>query len=180
VYFKKLAGKKCYLSPIDLADTEKFTEWMNDLEVTINLGPIYHMAVNADSERKFLDDLAKGHNYSIVDMATGALIGSCGFHEIDHLNRAGEVGIAIGDKGLWGKGYGTEAMRLLLDYGFRALNLHSVLIRVFPFNERAIRCYEKLGFRIIGRRRQAVIRDLKTHDIVLMDILAEEFYANRM
>ena len=88
-------------------------------------------------------------------------MGNCGFIDIDHLNQTAEVGIFIGDKNHWNKGYGTEAITLLLDYGFKSLNLHNIIIRVYSFNERARKCYEKTGFKIIGKRREALQRGNK-------------------
>ena len=174
MYFKKMAGKKCYLSPINTNDAEKFAAWVNDLELTANLD-MYHSVINTETEKSFLERLSKEHNYSIVNNATDELIGTCGFVEIDHLNQTASIGIFIGNKDCWNKGYGTEALTLLLDYGFKALNLHNVMLKVYSFNERAIRCYEKTGFKIIGKRREAVKRGNKNYDILFMDLLSEEF-----
>ena len=176
MYFKKLVGKKCYLSPIDLNDAEKYTEWLNDLEVTANLGPLYGGIISVESEKDILKDLSQKHNYAIIDIKTNKLIGNCGFLEIDNLNQTAEIGILIGNKKIWDKGYGTEAMVLLMDYGFKALNLHNILLKVFSFNERAIKCYEKVGFKIIGKRREALKRGDKIFDTIYMDILYNEFY----
>jgi RimJ/RimL family protein N-acetyltransferase len=85
------------------------------------------------------------------------------------------LGIVIGEKSRWGQGYGQEAVKLLLDYGFSLLNLNSVMLGTFSFNQRALRCYEKVGFKMIGRRRDARIIAGEKHDMILMDILAEEF-----
>jgi len=74
------------------------------------------------------------------------------------------------------KGYGTEALSLLLDYGFKALNLHNIFLSVYSFNERAKKSYEKIGFKIIGIKREALLRDMERYDIILMDILPNEFY----
>jgi len=63
-----------------------------------------------------------------------------------------------------------------LDYGFKALNLHNVFLKVYSFNERAVKSYEKIGFKIIGRNREALLRDKERHDIILMDILYNDFY----
>jgi RimJ/RimL family protein N-acetyltransferase len=175
MYFRKMIGKKCYLSPMDTNDAGKFTEWLNDLEMTVNL-TLYNSVINIENEKMFLENLSKEHNYSIIDISTDELIGTCGFVDLDHLNQTGEVGIFIGNKDYWNKGYGTEALTLLLDYGFKALNLHNVLIRVYSFNERAKRCYEKIGFKTIGKRREALRRGRKTYDIILLDILYNEFY----
>jgi RimJ/RimL family protein N-acetyltransferase len=176
VYFKKLIGKQCYLSPIDPADAEKFTGWLNDLEITVNL-QVYSAVIGAENERSLLQALAKQHNYSIVDIKTDELIGNCGFLDIDPINQTAEAGIFIGSKNHWSKGYGTEALSLLLYYGFMALNFRNVLIRVYGFNTRAVKAYEKIGFKQIGIRRQALHRNRETHDIFYMDILPDEFYA---
>jgi RimJ/RimL family protein N-acetyltransferase len=123
-----------------------------------------------------LEKLSAEHNYSIIDGETDALIGNCGFIDIDHLNQTAEAGIFIGNKNYWNKGYGTEALSLLLDYGFKALNLHNVLIRVYDFNTRAQKCYEKAGFKRIGARREALYRNLEKHDVIFMDIVPSDFY----
>ena len=130
MYFKKLIGRKCYLSPMDVNDAEKYTEWLNDLEITSYLDG-YHSVINAETEKEFLEKLSKEHNYSIIDKETNELIGGCGFTALDHLNRTAETGIFIGNKNYWNKGYGTESLQLLLDYGFEALNLHNVMLRVY-------------------------------------------------
>ncbi|MCF7815351.1 MAG: GNAT family N-acetyltransferase, partial [Candidatus Cloacimonetes bacterium] len=84
-------------------------------------------------------------------------------------------GIFIGNKNYWGKGYGSEALSLLLDYGFNILNLNNIMLETFSFNERALKSYKKVGFKEIGRRRQAIIMGGKKYDEILLDILAEDF-----
>jgi RimJ/RimL family protein N-acetyltransferase len=170
-----MIGKKCYLSPIDVNDVEKFTEWLNDLDVTINL-TLYPKIISLESEKDILVKLSKEHNYSIIDNNSHELIGNCGFLGFDHINQTSEVGIFIGNKKYWNKGYGTEALTLLLDYGFKALNLHNIALRVYSFNERAIKCYNKIGFKIIGRIREALLRGKERYDIIFLDILHNEFY----
>ena len=177
MYFKKLTGKKCYLSPIDINDAEKYTEWLNDLEITRHLS-IYHSIINTETEKTFLAELSKEHNYGIIDQSTNCLIGNCGFVDIDHVHQTAETGIFIGDKNYWSKGYGTEALWLLLDYGFKALNLHNVMIRVYSFNERAKKSYEKIGFKYMGKRREALKRGNEKFDILYLDLLYEEFYGS--
>ena len=178
MYFRKLAGKKCYLSPMDVNDAEKYAEWLNDLELTSYL-TLYNSVINKDTERIFLEKLSKEHNYSIIDKNTDELIGTCGFVELDHINQISEVGIFIGDKNYWNKGYGTEALTLLLDYGFKALNLHNIMLKVYSFNERAIKSYKKAGFKLMGKRREALKRGNETFDILYMDLLYKEFYKRK-
>ena len=175
MYFKKLVGNKCYLSPIDTNDAEKFTEWLNDIEILSNL-QLYGSTVSLESEKEFLSNLSKEHNYSIIDLETEKLIGISGFLDVDHMNQTSEAGIFIGNKHFWNKGYGTEALSLLIDYGFKALNLHNIMLKVYEFNKRAIKCYEKIGFNQIGSRREALLRDLGRNNILYMDILEKEFY----
>ena len=103
------------------------------------------------------------------------LIGSLAFNEIDWRNRAAEFGIMIGDKTYWNRGYGTEAVRLLVNHGFNTLNLNRIFLRVFENNPRAIRAYEKAGFVHEGRLRQAEFRDGKYIDVLMMSMLKDEF-----
>lgn len=175
-YFKKIVGDKCYLSPISIDDTELFTEWLNDFEVIKGLGTVSQV-ITIDSERDFIQDIGKNGKqiFGIVDLKSDKLMGDCGFITIDQLNRKAEFGIFIGDKSFWAKGYGEEATRLILDYGFNILNLHNIILHVYSYNKRAIRVYEKCGFKEIGRRREAKIIAGKMYDEVLMDILDNEF-----
>ena len=150
MYFRKLTGKKCYLSPINVDDAPKFTEWLNDLEITEGV-TVYARAINLEGEKDALGQI-KGHEYSIIDISTNEPLGKCGFIDLDHLNQTAEVGIFIGNKDYWNKGYGSEALRLLMDFGFKALNLHNIGLTAWAFNKRAIKCYEKIGFKVIDRK----------------------------
>jgi len=177
MYFKKIIGKKCYLSPIDINDAEKYTEWLNDLELTINLS-FYSRMTNINDGKTLLEKLSKEHNYSIIDLETDKVIGNFGFGNVDHLNQCADTVIIIGNRLFWNGGYGSEALTLLLDYGFKALNLHSVQLAVYLFNKRAIKSYEKVGFKIIGNKRESLKRGKEYYDILYMDILEKEFYEN--
>jgi RimJ/RimL family protein N-acetyltransferase len=176
-YYRKLPGTKCYLSPCRLEDADRWAEWFNDLEVTLPLGDEAYTPSSHESEeaaiREFHRDRA--HVFSIVDTETDQLVGRCLLFNVDPVNRSAMLGIVIGEKGRWDQGYGQEAVNLLLDYGFSLLNLNSVMLGTFSFNERALRCYEKVGFKRIGSRREARIIAGKKYDMILMDILAEEF-----
>jgi len=103
------------------------------------------------------------------------LIGGCGLRDVDLVNRTALLGIFLGDRSYWGKGYGVEATRLLVDFGFTYLNLNSIMLEAFAYNNRAIRCYEKVGFKLVGRRRQSRMLNNHGYDEILMDILAGEF-----
>jgi len=173
---KKLVGKKCYLSPIDAEDAEQYTIWLNDLEV-VDFLQLSTASISVEGEKEVLRGMAKKHVYGIVDLDTNTLIGNIGFADLDQIHRRSEVGIFIGDKTFWNRGYGSEALTLLLDYGFKELNLHSVGLKTYSFNPRGVACYEKVGFKKCGIMRDAIRRNRAYHDIILMDILEDEFYA---
>jgi RimJ/RimL family protein N-acetyltransferase len=175
-YFKKLVGQKCYLSPINVEDAEQFTEWLNDLDVTTNLGAAAE-PVTVAAERKKLEELGDKHAYAIVDLETDRLLGSVSLNNVHETHRCATLGIVIGDKSYHNKGYGREAIRLLLDFAFNFLNMHNIVLWVYDDNARGIACYKSVGFKECGRRRQANRLNGKWRDIVFMDILAEEFCA---
>lgn len=172
-YFKKIIGENIYLSPINMDDYETYTEWINDLEISINLGNA-HQIFNLDKEKEITEQLAE-NNFAIIDKAGDKLIGNCGIFDIDKINKHGELGILIGEKNYWDKGIGKEAIRLILDYGFNLLNLHNIMLKVYSFNKRGINCYKNVGFKEIGRRRESRQVAGEKYDEIYMDILASEF-----
>jgi RimJ/RimL family protein N-acetyltransferase len=175
MYFKKLIGSKVYLSPIDKNDYLKYTQWVNDMEV--GLGMLFAFKqIDEESEKNALERLTKSEfNFAIIDIEKDQVIGNIGFPHIDYINHSGEAGIFIGDKNYWGSGYGTEALSLLLDFGFNILNLNSIHLKVYSYNNQAMKCYHKVGFKEAGRLREAKIIGGCKYDEVFMDILANEF-----
>ena len=103
------------------------------------------------------------------------ILGTVGLDEIEWTNRVASLGIGIGDSENWGKGYGTEATRLLVDYAYNELNLYRLQLTVFEFNARAISLYEKMGFRREGNFREFIERDGKRHDMLLYGLLRSEW-----
>jgi len=175
-YFKKLVGEKVYLSPISIEDVPTYCEWLNDLEVAGNL-IIFDQQLGITRERAILEDVIKNDAkmFAVVDSATDKLIGNGSIFKINQRNKKAELGIFIGDKTYWNRGYGSDAVKLLLDFGFNILNLNNIMLEVFSFNERAIAAYKKVGFKTIGARREAVQYAGHKYDEIYMDILAEEF-----
>ena len=113
--------------------------------------------------------------FAIRALEDDRLLGDADLSVINWGSRDAFVGIGIGEREFWGKGYGTDAMRLLLRYAFTELNLRRVSLNVFEFNERAIRSYEKVGFRLEGRERQVMQREGRRWDLIDMGILREEW-----
>ena len=173
-YFKQIAGKKCYLSPPALEDAALYCEWLNDLNVSRYLEPSFSLTVEEETEA--LKNLHKENKiFGIHDVKTDKLIGSCGLHEIHTVNQTAMFGIFIGDASCWNKGIGTEAATLCLDFAFNVLNLHTIYLYVYDYNKRAIASYKKIGFLVSGKRREGRFFAGKRHDIIIMDILRDEF-----
>ncbi|MFC6591833.1 GNAT family N-acetyltransferase [Deinococcus lacus] len=99
---------------------------------------------------------------------------------MDHRSGTAELGVSIYDPAHWGGGYGSEAVRLMVEYGMFFLSLHNIMLKVFSYNVRGIQAYKKVGFREIGRRRGAVRLGQERFDDVLMDITADEVDTSRM
>lgn len=172
-YYKKLIGKRVYLSPMNVDDAETYVKWLNDFEVTDGLGTSSRIT-SLESEREWLKQNSDQYQFAIVKLEDDLLIGNCGIQGVNQTSQCAEVGLFIGDEENRNKGYGEEVLNLLLDYCFNYLNLNNVMLKVFSFNERAINCYKKVGFKEIGRRRQCYYSEGKFHDKVYMDILKSE------
>lgn len=174
-YFKKIEGEKVYLSPMNLEDIEKYVKWMNDFSTTDGLGSSSKVTT-FESERAWLINNMdkKEQQFAIVLKETDKLIGNCGFVDINHLHQRGEVGLFIGEEENRSKGYGTEALSLLVEYGFNYLNLKNIMLKVFSFNKRAIKSYEKIGFKVLGKRTEDYYLNGKWYDEYFMEILRKE------
>ena len=177
-------GERIRLRAVEKEDLPIFVGWLNDPEVIQGLllyNPISQTEENGWYERMLARPIDE-HVLAIEVKLPGSgdeelswkLIGSLAFDSIDWRIRAAELGILIGDKSFWNQGYGTESVRLLVQYGFNTLNLNRVYLHVFETNPRAIRAYEKAGFTLEGRERQAEFRDGKFIDVLRMSWLRED------
>jgi diamine N-acetyltransferase len=169
-----IVGDTVALGPIHRDHLPLFLRWLNDFDVLRTTHQVRPMTLEAleDSFRASATATDEVH-FVIYERSTLRPIGSANLHQIR--GRTATFAIAIGEKDCWSKGYGTEATRLMLDYGFNALGLHNIMLEVHSNNERGLRAYRRAGFREIGRRREAFERGGRLHDIVYMDCLASEF-----
>jgi diamine N-acetyltransferase len=172
-----LVGERVALGPIQKSLLPLFHRWINDFEVvqglTTGLRPL-----SIEMEQVWYDAAIKKSDsvyFVIYERETKQPIGITDLHNIDHVHGTAEFGIIIGEKSCWGRGYGTEVTALILEYGFKILDLHNIWLRVFSFNERARRAYLSAGFKEIGRLREAVRYCGKRYDVILMESLASEF-----
>lgn len=174
-----ILGEKIRLRAPERSDLPNFVAWLNDPEVTRGL-LIYLPLSMADEENWFtnMTNAPAAEHPMVMEVLDGDVwvpIGNIGFHAIDWRCRSAEVGIFIGEKSCWNRGYGTEAMQMMLRHAFNTLNLNRVHLQVHADNPRAIRSYEKVGFVSEGRKRQGMYKDGEYVDIVLMSILRSEW-----
>ena len=175
-YLKKLTGDNIYLSPISLDDVEEYAEMVNDIKVSVGLGYLsYTNIIDFESEKEFLISVKKEKMFAVRLLENNELLGNIGFNSLDIINRNGALGVLIGNPKYQRKGYGTEALKLILDYGFSFLNLRNISLSVFEYNGAAYNLYKKAGFKEVGRLRKAVEIMGKTYDVIIMDMLKEEF-----
>ena len=177
--FKKLIGDRIFLAPKGTTEEEieKFTEWMNDFQVTDYIGRTSQI-VTYNGEKQYLENAAKNDNtinFNIVETATDKLIGTVALEHFNWIERSAVLGIFIGEKDFRSNGYGTEAIKMILEYGFKYLNLHSIRLDLLSINERAHKCYLKCGFKDTGASREQIFLNGKYYDRLHMDILENEF-----
>ncbi|UCC16214.1 MAG: GNAT family N-acetyltransferase [Dehalococcoidales bacterium] len=176
-----LKGEKVILRPVKRSDLDYFIVWANDPEVMRYMGgylPMTEMAGEND-----IEDIPKQSNTEVafiieaVAEETCRSIGSIVLSKINHKDHCATFAITIGEKDYWNKGYGTEATRLIIRYGFEQLNLHRISSFVFSFNERSIRMHLRAGFIEEGRRKESIYINGTCHDSVMFGLLKKEWQA---
>ena len=164
---------------LELADVQELMKYWNKREVKQ-----YLLIMSPNSKEEELEWIKstwekrrKGESYvfAIEHIDEQRYIGNIELNILDQISRRGEIGIVIFNSDFWSKGYGPEALKLLLGFGFQDLNLNSIELQVFETNPRAIKCYTKVGFKEVGKRREARFFEGKYIDLFLMDILRQEY-----
>jgi RimJ/RimL family protein N-acetyltransferase len=171
-----IVGERVALGPLRRDLLPLYGRWINDFAVARNMG--VPGPVTEPQEAAWFDRVATSrddHAFTIYELPSWRPVGTTGLNQIDLHHRTGEFGIMIGEAEARGRGIGTETARLVLDYAFTALGLHSVMLRVFEYNRAGLRAYEKAGYRPIGRRRESHMMGGKLWDTVYMECLASEF-----
>jgi RimJ/RimL family protein N-acetyltransferase len=171
-----VAGELVALGPLERAHVALYQRWQNDPHVTRTLAAsrpwTHEQMTSAFSDSAVASDQT---HFTVYERATWRPIGSTYLADIDQRNGTAEFGIVIGATDARGRGYGTQATRLTLDYAFSALGLRNVLLQVYAFNEVGVRAYTKAGFHEIGRRHACKRRGELRWDVVYMEALAQEF-----
>lgn len=172
-----LEGDRVVLRPIQERDRERLYELVETIEVRALSSGLPPLPLSLEEiearDKRWIEERNQDSAWFAIDVDAD-LIGICGFHQVDHYQQHAEVGIRIG-MDYRSKGFGQDAVRTLLDYGFRHLNLAKVSLRVLADDERAVGAYRKAGFVVEGRLRAHAWYDGARHDEFVMSVLREEW-----
>lgn len=166
------------LREIEKRDLKKINKWRNDKEVIYFLGCNFGYISEATDEQwyqNYLSNRDRNTRLSIIENESNTFIGNVNLTNIHHINRTAEFSIVIGDKKYWSKGIGESVTRRVLQHAFLDLNLNRVYLYVLEYNTRAVKMYKKVGFILEGKLEEAVHKDGKNHDLILMAILRKRF-----
>jgi RimJ/RimL family protein N-acetyltransferase len=169
-----IEGELIRLRAPERGDLPTFAKWVNDPEVTEFLKPEPPVSME-DEEAWYQELLRRPDKVFCIETKDGKLIGNIGFHDLDWRDRRTILGIMIGEKEYWSRGYGTDAVLALLRYLFEELNMNRVSLIVDTDNARALRCYEKCGFHKEGVLREFRFKRGRYVDSMHMSILRREW-----
>jgi len=169
---------KIKLREIEKKDIKKINSWRNDKEVVDLLGNNY-LFISSEIDEKWFEDYSlnrdKAIRLAILDKKTGKYIGNVNLTSIHPINRSAEFSIFIGDKSYWSKGCGSEATVAMVEHGFNDLNLNRIYLTVLENNKRAIKTYNRIGFKKEGILKEAVYKNSRFHNVILMSVLKKDF-----
>lgn len=178
-----LKGRKVTLVPFSRSHLEdpRYLAWLNDLEVTKHLGlPRYLLPVPfAEAERYYQANASSATDLFFAVLAeAGGFVGTARLSRINWVGRTAEVGIMIGDRGAQGKGFASEAVSLVVDHAFRALNLRKLMAGAHAENRASLQCFLRLGFRQEGLLREHAYVDGRYVDYVFLGLFQREYQAD--
>ena len=173
-----MGGQLVYLRPGERDDVPLFVRWFTDRRTTRTL--VISAPIGMALEDRWFDQMLERHGkdrwfFVICRLADGRPVGSIDLHDVDQRNGNASLGIAIGDRADTGHGYGADALRVLVSFGFGELRLERIELEVYDFNDPARRLYERVGFRHEGTRRRALYTEGTFHDVHLMAVLRDEW-----
>lgn len=173
-----IIGERIILREYRKEDLKDIREWVNDPEVVENLSDVFLYPHTLTQTENWLTAQLEGKGnkgFVIAHKDSQEYIGQIDFIEIDWRNRVGEIGIVIGAAKNRGRGFGSEALRLLQQFTFETLNLNKIELKVHDYNKRAIHCYQKCGFKEEGRLRERFYKQGRYTDYIQMGILKREY-----
>ncbi len=176
-----IRGDSVGLGPLSPDLLPVYQQWLNDFELLATLDRRFR-PLTTDWIRTWYERQSRASGDSLVftiwDLASTTPIGNVALQDIDNRSRTAEFGIFIAEPTFRGQGRGSEATRMMMRFAFDTLALDNVMLRVFAYNEAAIKVYERVGFRVIGHRRGAQRRNGRAWDVILMDITRDDYLAH--
>lgn len=175
-----LKGHKTWIRPLENEDIEAFYRWYNDQEVNLwssGAWPLNTLLSKDAIEERFFESDSDERRYAILNLKQ-ELIGTIGFRETNIPARSATLFIVIGEKKYWGQGYGSDALNTFLHFLFSQWNFHRLSLDTWDGNHRAIKAYEKLGFKLEGTLRDARFVNGDYHDALIFGVLRSEFLNN--
>lgn len=176
--FLELNGNIVYLKKLDKEYTEEYWENFKNTSIETMIFTGSAQAFNKTEIENYIDRVAADSDrvdFLIFSKQDNKIVGEVVINEVDRNNRCGNIRVLINRKEDFSKGYGTEAMILALNYGFGMFNLHRIELEAYPFNNRAVHVYEKIGFKREGIRRDGAYYNHKYYDMITMSCLENEF-----
>ena len=170
-------GTKVYLTELDRRNAETIRNWLNDPEIHRFL-LVGHLPITREQEERYYDRMSEAtdaFSFEIHIAADGRYIGNIGLNGVDLIHRHGEIGVVIGDKSVWGQGFGGDAIVACLSFAFQTLGLHRVSMRVHEEHPRAAALYRRLGFVETGRERDYIFQEGHFQDEIILDMLDHEY-----
>jgi RimJ/RimL family protein N-acetyltransferase len=177
-----MGGNAVGLALLRPEDVPVTARWNQDLAFTANIGSpgeAHTIEMRQEFYQRHSRPREDDVEFAVIMLSTGQLVGFGGLSAISRALTA-TLFVAIGERSLWGKGLGTEATRLICEYGFFFRNLYSIKVEINGYNQRAIRVYERLGFKSVGRVRGAIMLNARRYDQIIMDLLRTEFELNHV
>lgn len=173
-----IRGKQVLLRAIEPSDLSDYHRWLNDPEVSRHLA--LYTPLSMPDEESWYEATRADSSQTVfaIETEAGQHIGNVSLMDINWKDRSAELGIVIGDKRQWGKGYGQDAIRTVLGFAFGEINLNRVYLRVFAEHASAIKAYCKCGFVEEGRLREDIYAEGEYHDMLVMGILKREYVAS--
>jgi len=171
-------GQKIRLREYRKEDIPLRLIYINDSEIAENLTPDIPYPITLHEEEKWFQSItaiSDTYRFAIETFEDNKFIGGCSINDVDWKNGVATIGIFIGSKDHRSKGYGTDTMKVLMNFIFMQMNINKIRLSVYSYNEPAIKCYERCGFKIEGVLRQEIYKDGKHYDKIAMGLLKEEY-----
>ncbi len=178
MYYNKYESDRIYLSPMCVDDYQTYTRWINDETLSSGLGN-FKFNITELNEKEWIENVCKKgeHHFSVIRKEDNKLLGTYALSIKDNVSRRMHVGGFIGEKNERGKGYGTEALKLITKFAFEILNAETIFSGIFSFNEASIKSAKKAGYSVAGKYRNAYFYNGKFHDEICIEITKEDYVA---